>query len=164
MQNIKMQYPTDADVLSYILHQIMDWKNGHCMSSCHARTRTRTCTRTPLDPPPIPFHALPIIVCPNSLVLRVLVIVNFDMTDEKDDTLEVEEIKVDEKTGQPVTPATTTPTSTNGTTGTPGEGTPAIRKCRIEVCNAVCKGDTDYCEWHQGRKPKPIATAPAKVS
>jgi hypothetical protein len=30
MLTIKMQYPTDADVLWYILHTIMDYKSGHC--------------------------------------------------------------------------------------------------------------------------------------
>lgn len=114
MLTIKMQYETDADVLRFVLHHLMDYKNGYF---------------------------------------------DFDMTDEKDDALDVEDIKVDEKTGLPPSPP---PAGSTAAAAAVADTTPAVRRCRVEICNAPCKGDTDYCEWHQNKRHKTIPIAQPK--
>jgi hypothetical protein len=81
------------------------------------------------------------------------------MTDEKDDALDAEDMKVDEKTGAPVAPTS----SSSSSSATSGSEVPAVRKCRVEPCNAICKGDTDYCECHQSKRQKSIPIAQPKV-
>jgi hypothetical protein len=67
-----MQFPTDTDLIKHFLHTVLDPKSAICESSSFCRCAARALLLTPAD------------ACA----------VDFDMSDDKDEKVDVEDVKV----------------------------------------------------------------------